>query len=184
MELKTWALIFSFVAMLLIAGSYFAKTKGGFLVLQGSGIVFLMASYFCNRQYFPVVGLTIGLARCFIFYLYERKGKETPILWCYLLCVLSFAAYGVINLWILQDFHPADILYLIGLVLYMFIFRIRNIKTVRYAALVPAAISIAYNVWTVAPIFAVISYCFEMLANIIAILKYHVFGKPNEGQTR
>ena len=175
-DIKTWALIFSFIAMLLIAASYFLGTKDGFLVLQGSGIVFLMSSYLCNGQYFAMIGLGIGLARCVVFYLYERRDKEAPIVWCYALCALSFAAYFVVNLWILQQFHPADILYLIGLVLYMFVFRIRNIKTVRFVILLPTALSIAYNVWAASPIFTVISYCFEMLANIIAILKYHVFG--------
>ncbi len=174
---KEWALIFSFIAMTLIASSYFFKSKGLFLIMQGSGIAFLMCSYLCNGQYFAMIGLAIGLARCVIFYLYERQDKEAPIAWCYLLCALAFAAYSVVNLWILQTFHPADIIYLVGLVLYMFIFRIRNIKVVRYAILVPTALSIVYNVWAASPIFAVISYCFEMLANIVAILRYHVFGK-------
>ena len=177
MDIKTWALIFSFIAMLLIAVSYFVKTKGGFLVFQGSGIVFLILSYLCNGQYFAMIGLGIGLARCVIFYLYERQEKEAPIAWCYALCALSVAVYGVVNLWILQTFHPADVVYLIGLVLYMFIFRIRNIKTVRFLILIPTALSIAYNVWAASPIFAVISYCFEMLANVVAVLRYHVFGK-------
>ena len=176
-DIKTWALIFSFIAMVLIAASYFVKTKGEFLVLQGSGIVFLMSSYLCNGQYFAMVGLGIGLVRCIIFYLYERQEKEAPIVWCYVLCALSFAAYGVINFGISNTAQPADILYLIGLVLYMFIFRIRNIKTVRFLILIPTALSIAYNVWAASPIFAVISYCFEMLANVVAILRYDVFGK-------
>ncbi len=176
-DIKTWALIFSFIAMVLIAASYFVKTKGEFLVLQGSGIVFLMSSYLCNGQYFAMIGLGVGLARCIIFYMYEREEKEAPIIWCYILCALSFAAYGVVNLWILKSFHPADIIYLVGLVLYMFIFRIRNIKVVRYAILVPTALSIVYNVWAASPIFAVISYCFEMTANIVSILRYEVFGK-------
>ena len=177
MTAKEWALIFSFIAMVLIAASYFLKSKAVFLLMQGLGIVFLMASYFCNQQYFPVIGLAIGLMRCFIYYYYERKDKQAPMIWCYVICALSVAAYAVINLWILKNFHVADILYLMGLVMYVFIFRIRNIKTVRYLVLIPTATSIVYNLWTAAPIFAVVSYCFELLANIVAILKYHVFGK-------
>ena len=123
-------------------------------MFQGSGIVFLILSYLCNGQYFAMIGLGIGLARCVIFYLYERQEKEAPIAWCYALCALSVAVYGVVNLWILQTFHPADVVYLIGLVLYMFIFRIRNIKTVRFLILIPTALSIAYNVWAASPIFA------------------------------
>jgi len=171
------ALFFSFLAMMLIAASYFVKNKSGFLLFQSSGIFCLMLSYLCNAQYFAMIGLGIGLFRSIVFYLYERQGKEASVVWCYVLCAVSFAAYGIVNLGVLNSFHPADIVYLIGLVFYMFIFRIRSIKTVRFTILIPTALSIVYNVWAASPIFAVISYCFEMTANIASILKYHVFGK-------
>lgn len=177
MELRDWALLFSFVAMLLIAASYFVKNKSGFLLFQSSGIFCLMFSYLCNGQFFAMIGLGIGLVRSLVFYAYERRGKEASILWCYGLCAASFAAYGVVNLWVLKSFHPADIVYLVGLVMYMFIFRIRNIKTVRFTILAPTVLSIVYNVWAGSAIFAIISYCFEMTANVLSIFKYHVFNK-------
>ncbi len=182
MKPEDWALVFSFVGMLFIASSYFVKNKDGFLIFQGIGIVFLMFSYLFDGKYFAMIGLGIGLIRCIVFYLYEQAGKEAPIVWCFGLCLASFALYGIVNLAILASFHPADIVYLIGLVLYMFIFRIRNIKIVRYTILLPTALSIIYNVWAAAPIFAVVSYSFEMLANIGSILKYHVFGKDDSKQ--
>ena len=37
MTWEEWALLFSFVAMLLIAASYFVKNKSGFLLFQSSG---------------------------------------------------------------------------------------------------------------------------------------------------
>ncbi len=175
MTAKEWALVFSFMAMLLIASAYFFKSKEMFLMMQGLGICGLMASYLLNGQYFAMIGLGIGLIRCIVFYLYERSGRAAPILWCYGLCAVSFAAYGIVNLWILKTFHPADIVYLIALVMYVFIFRIRNIKTVRFTILVPTALSIVYNVWAESPIFAVISYSFELVAGVVSILKYHVF---------
>lgn len=183
MTWEEWALLFSFLAMLLIAASYFVKHKSGFLLFQSSGIFCLMLSYLCNAQYFAMIGLGIGLFRSIVFYLYERQGKEASIVWCYVLCAISFAAYGIVNLGVLKSFHPADIVYLIGLVFYMFIFRIRSIKTVRFTILIPTALSIVYNVWAASPIFAVISYCFEMSANILSILKYHVFGKEKTPAT-
>ncbi len=177
---KEWALIFSFIAMMLIASSYFFKKKEMFLMMQGLGICGLMASYLLNGQYFAMIGLGIGLVRCIVFYLYERSGREAPILWCYGLVAASFTAYGIVNLWILQNFHPADVVYLIALVMYVFIFRIRNIKTVRLTILVPTALSIVYNVWAESPIFAVISYSFELAAGLVSILKYHVLGAENK----
>ena len=179
MKPQDWALVFSFLGMVLIAASYFVTKKKFFLLLQGSGIVFLMISYCFDAKYFAMIGMGIGLIRCIVFYLYEQKGKTAPIVWCFVLCFVSFASYVVVNLVILSAFHPADIVYLIGLVFYMFIFRIRNIKIVRYTILIPTVLSIVYNVWAASPIFAVISYCFELLANVVSILKYHVLGKEN-----
>jgi Flp pilus assembly protein TadB len=177
MDRQDWALLFSFVAMLLIAVSYFVKNKSGFLLFQSSGIFCLMISYFFNAQYFAMIGLGIGLFRSLLFYAYERKGKEASVWWCFGLCLLSFVVYGIVNLGILKSFHPADVVYLIGLVLYMFVFRIRSLKLVRFTILLPTALSIVYNVWAASPVFAVVSYCFEMTANILSIFKYHVFGK-------
>ena len=43
---ETWALIVSFIAMVLIAASYFVKNKNAYLVFQASGIV---GSVFIDR---------------------------------------------------------------------------------------------------------------------------------------
>ncbi len=182
MSEKEWALICSFIAMLLIASSYFFKSKGMFLLMQGLGIVGLMASYLLNGQYFAMIGLGVGLVRCIVFFLYEKKGRETPLLWCILFSVLSVGAYLVVNLWILQTANPEDIIYLICLILYVFIFRVRSIKFVRYASLAPTTLSMVYNVLARSPIFAVISYSFELAAGLVSILKYHVFGKEQESK--
>ena len=61
-------IIFSFIAMALIASAYFFKSKEMFLVMQGSGIFALMGSYLFNGQYFAMIGLGVGLLRCIIFF--------------------------------------------------------------------------------------------------------------------
>ena len=50
MDRQDWALLFSFVAMLLIAVSYFVKNKSGFLLFQSLGIFCLMISYFSTHS--------------------------------------------------------------------------------------------------------------------------------------
>lgn len=176
MSLEQWALLFSFIAMALIAASYFVK-KGGFLLLQGTGIVFLMASYLCDGKLFAMVGLSIGLIRCLVYYLYEQAGKQASIWWAIGFSAASLAAYCVVNLCILKNAHPADALYLLALFCYAFLFRIRSVKTVRFLSPIPTVLSIVYNAWSQAPLFALISYCFEMVANVSSILKNHVFKK-------
>jgi hypothetical protein len=179
MTAEQWSLVASFIAMVLIAGSYFVK-KDGFLILQSSGIVFLMISYCLEGLYFPMIGLTVGLARTLIFLGYEKKNLLAPIFWPFVFTGLSVTAYLIINVGILNEQKWYDAIYLIGLIMYAFVFRIRNIETLRYVITIPTALSIFYNVVSGAAIFATISYSFELCANIVAIIKEHIFGKEKE----
>ena len=76
--------------------------------------------------------------------------------------------------------RPLDVLCLLALVGYAFIFRIRNLKIVRFTMIVPTVLSILFNVFTHAALFATLTYSFELLANIVSIFKYHVFGKKKK----
>lgn len=177
---EQWSLVASFIAMTLIASSYFWKSKSGFLLFQSIGMVFLMLSYCFDGLYFPMIGLAVGLARALIYYAYEKKDKLAPIFWPYLLSALSIAAYFIVNIAILGTAQWCDLLYLIGLIGYAFIFRIRKVEALRYAVTIPTAISLLYTIVGGAALFAIISYAFELCANIISILKYHVFEKKEE----
>ena len=180
MTAEQWSLVVSFIAMALVAGSYFLKDKRGYLLFQSFGMIGLMASYCLDGLYFPMIGLTIGLARALIFFSYEQKDKTAPIFWPYVLAGLSVVAYLIVNVWILQTKNPYDIFYLTGLVLYTFAFRIRNLETFRYVVTIPTALCLLYNVLSSAAIFAVLSYGFELGANVVSILKNHVFTKKRE----
>ena len=180
MDNRIFALIASFFAMTFVVISYFVKKKEKYLLFQFLCIVFLIISYFFSAKYFAMVGLVIGLGRTFTFFVYERKGKMASVLWAFLFSGLSLASYLVINLWILGDAQPLDILFLVGLIGYAFIFRIRSLKAVRFLMLVPTLLSVLFNVLTYAPLFATLSYSFELGANILSILKYHVFNKEEK----
>jgi hypothetical protein len=83
-------------------------------------------------------------------------------------------AYVVINVIILQTANSTAIIYLMGLVLYAFVYWMRDLEKMRYLATIPTTLSILYNVVSKAPVFTVISYTFELLANIAAIYKYNL----------
>lgn len=174
MTREEWALVVSIVVMLVMCSSYFFKKKSLYLAMQGMGIAFLMVAYILLREYFAMIGLVIGLARSMVYLLYEWKDKETSIWWAVLFSALGVACYVVINLWVLRSAKPYDLIYLVGLIAYAFIFRIRNLKLVRYLVLIPTALSIAYNALISAGIFVVISYSFELGANLVAIVKFRL----------
>jgi hypothetical protein len=172
--MENWALFVSFIAMVLIAASYFMKGKSGFFLYQVLGMIFLMTSYLLTQDYFPMIGLGIGMGRSVTYFVFEKKEKNPSIFWPILFSSLSVMAYLIINVIILQTAKSTAIIYLMGLVLYAFIYWIRDLQKMRYLATIPTALSILYNVVSKAPVFTVISYTFELCANIAAIYKYNV----------
>ena len=64
--------------------------------------------------------------------------------------------------------------------MYAFIFRVRNLKFVRFAMIVPTVLSILFNILTSAAIFATMSYVIELVATVVAIFKFHVFNKEEK----
>ena len=178
MTREQWAFAVSIVVMLVMCSSYFFKKKSLYLAVQGVGITLLMVAYILWKEYFAMVGLVIGLIRMLVYLWYERKDKHAPIWWAIALSAAGVASYLIINLWILKNAKPVDIIYLVGLVAYAFIFRIRSLNLVRYLVLIPTALSILYNALLGAgTIMVVLSYAFEMCANLVSIAKYHLYDK-------
>jgi hypothetical protein len=178
MTREQWAFAVSILVMLVMCSSYFFKKKSLYLIVQSAGITLLMAAYILWKEYFAMAGLVIGLARMLVYLWYERKDKHAPIWWAVLFSLLGVACYLIINLWILKNAKPVDIIYLVGLVAYAFIFRIRSLNLVRYLVLIPTALSIVYNALLgVGTVMVVVSYSFEMCANLVSIAKYHLYDK-------
>lgn len=180
MENKILALIAGFFAMAFVVTSYFVKKKQFYLLFQALCILFLIISYFFNVQFFAMIGLAVGLFRSLTFYAFEKKGKNAPIYWSFIFSLLTLASYFIVNFGILKTAQPFDILCLIALCLYAFIFRIRNLKIVRFTMLFPTFLEILFNVFTGAAIFVTLSYIFELCANIVSIFKFHVFNKKED----
>ncbi|MBQ8295012.1 MAG: YgjV family protein [Clostridia bacterium] len=183
MENEVLALIASFLAMVMVVISYFVKIKKLYLFFQLMCVIFLIVSYFFSVEFFAMVGLSIGFCRTLTFYCYESKGKEAPMACSFIFSAATIASYFIVNYGILKTANPVDILCLLPLVMYAFIFRIRNLKLVRFMMPVPTTIAILYNVVSHAPVFAALSYAFELAANILSILKYHVFHQEKKSET-
>ena len=133
----------------------------------------LIFSYFFSLKFVAMIGLIIGLFRTITFFLYEKNDKSAPLYWPFIFSILSIGAYFLgIELQNSQGQY-ADILCVVALCMYAFIFRIRDFKIVKFTVLVPTILSIIYNILVQAPFFNTLSYSFELGANILAIILYY-----------
>ncbi|MBR7111095.1 MAG: YgjV family protein [Clostridia bacterium] len=176
MENQVLSLIAGFLALVFVIFAYFTSKKN-FLVFQALCIIFLIISYFFNLQFFAVVGMTISLIRSLTFYFFEKKNINASIIWSFIFATLTTISYVVVNFIILGSAQPLDLLCLSALIMYAFIFRIRNLKIVRFTMLAPTILSILFNILTGAAIFATMSYGFELGANLVSIVKYDILKK-------
>lgn len=171
---KSAAFIVSFIAMVFVASSYFFQKKSLYLFCQAVGIVGITLSYFFTKEFFAMIGLGVGLVRTLIFYAYEKREKTAPVWTAALFALLSLAGYFIVNAGVLKSAKPEDLLCLAALALYAFVFRIRDMKTVRVLALIPIALSVIYNLLANSTVFIVISYLFEFGASLTAIIKFYL----------
>ncbi|MBQ7339676.1 MAG: YgjV family protein [Clostridia bacterium] len=172
MDIKIVADIASFIAMVLIATSYFVKNKRNYLFFQLVGIVFLILSFFFSVMFVAMIGLSIGLLRTITFFIYEKKGKKAPLIWSFVFSALTIGGYFIAQA-IKDTATPYDVMNIIALCMYAFIFRIRDIRVVKFTMLVPTVLSILYNLLSSAPIFNALSYTIELIANIVSIITYY-----------
>lgn len=176
MENKVLALIASFIAMSFVITAYFVKNKKLYLLFEALCLTFLIVSYFFTVQFFAMIGMFVALIRALTFYAYEKKDRTAPLCWSFVFAISAVASYLVVNLWILKDAKLLDLLCVVGLIAYAFIFRIRNLKIVRYAMIFPTVLSILFNALTHAALFSTLTYVFELSANLASIVKYNILG--------
>ena len=174
------AFVVSFISMVLVATGYFCPKKSLYLFCQIMALVGIMLSYFFTKEFFAMIGILIGIVRSLTFYGYEKKDKEAPLSLSVLFSALSVLAYFIVNIGILKDGKPMDLLILGALTIYAFMFRIRNMATVRFVAIVPAGLSIAYNLLANSTLFIVLTYVFELCASVLSIVKFYILPKYKE----
>lgn len=163
--------IFGGLTLFMMVISYFFKSKSSYLLCQTIGLACMFFSYLFGAEYFAMIALTVSLSRTLTFFIYEKKNKRAPLALAFLFAGLTVAAYVVVNLVILKTAKPIDLLYLSAQVMYAFIFRIRSIKLVRYTIIAPHVLAILYNLLLPGMLFVALSYGFELLADLYAIVK-------------
>lgn len=167
---ETVSTIIGFVAMIFAMSSYFVKKKSIFLVAQAGAILSLAFSCLFILQYYAMVSYAIGLIRVGVFYLFEKSDKSVPRWLIALFVGLYLAFYFIVNVGILHQFNKLDIMLVIANVFFTVAFSIRNLTLLRYVFLVPLALCVVYFVLLPGgSAFVIISYSFELLANIVAI---------------
>ena len=168
------ALIVSFIAMALVFIGYFLKNKSLFLTFQTGAVFFLLLSYFFTGEYFAMIGMGISLVRLIIYFYYEKKMQVAPLSVLLGVCIVSICSYFIVNLWILKDAKPLDILCLFSLIMFSVAFRIRDLTLMRRVAVIPIACALVYNIFANSTPFIIISYSLELTSNVAAIIKFEV----------
>lgn len=165
------AKIFGFLAMSFVIVSYFLKSKSGYLTFQLLNVLSLALSYLFCENFFAMIGISSSLIRTFVYFIYEKKGKEAPLVLGFVFSSMAIVAWVIVNVVILSSAQWVDGVFIVACICYAFIVRIRNLRVVRYAMLFPLALSVLYNALVWSTVFAVCSYSFELVADIVSIIK-------------
>ena len=169
----TLSVILSFIGLAVVVVAYFINNKSVYLFLQASCMLLMVLSYLFINEYFAMISLAVALSRTVTYFVYEKHNKRAPIWLAFLFSGMTISVYFIVNIGVLGTAKPIDIICLATQCLYTFIFRIRNLRIVRYTVCAPTVLGVIYNLAISAPIFSVLIYAFEFGANIVAILKFH-----------
>ena len=180
----TLSLIAGLIAMCFVITSYFVPRKKDYLLLQATALFLLSWSYLFLEEYFATVAYIVSLIRVIVYYLFEKNGKGTPIYIKLFFALLVIVMYVVVNIVILKTVNGIDIICVVSNLLYTFIFGIRNLRLMRYVILIPTFLALLYNVLIMATVFVIVSYSFELLANVVSIIKFDIIDKRKDKQNR
>ena len=129
-----------YIALLLVAISYFCKNKNHFLIYQTiADICYAMAYLFINVWVAGIITI-VSSFRCIVFYICEKKDIKhiritLPIfILCYIvITAVCWQGYG-------------DILPLITGTIYTIIYVIKNTQAIRYLSIIPSVALCIYNI--------------------------------------
>ncbi len=166
------AQICSFIAMVCAISSYFVRNKKLFLTVQSLAIILLALMNFFNVIFLPVITYLIAIIRMIVYYSYEKSNNPVPFLIKSLFAWSNVVAYFVLNAISGTLFNPVDLLVMTASVLYAYGFGIRNLQRLRLFFLPPTVLSIIYFALIPNSIFALVSYTFELCANVTSSIMY------------
>lgn len=99
--MKIVAQILGLLAIISYAISPHAKTKRRVLVFHLISSILYALQYFLLNAFSAVITNTVGAAKCYIFYLYEKKEKEIPksLFWIFMLIILALGIFTYNNIY-------------------------------------------------------------------------------------
>lgn len=129
-----------------------------------------------------MVGLIVGLARTLVYFFYANNDKPAPVFCAVTFCTLTVSVYLIVNIAILNDAKPVDLVNLAALCFYACVYLTQDLKKLRWLLFIPLILCVVYNLLISATAFVIISYCFEIFANILAILKSRFLHNSSQKQ--
>lgn len=162
--------ILGFISTLCLVLSFFQKERTRFFIMQTTGNVFLVLSYFALGRFVASIGCIVATIRTTIFAGFAKKEKAVP--WYVVLAIIVvnvFACSFTITHWL-------DVLFVLGLIIYTLGSTIKNIRTMRIVLIFP---TILYTVYAL--VFknyaTLVSTIFELSALIASIISDYVITK-------
>ena len=172
MYLPILAQISSFVAMACAIASYFVKKKKLFLVAQSLAIILFALSSFFSVVLLPIFTFSIAFIRMIVYYAFEKKDKPVSFWIKTFFAILNVVAYFVLNAISGTLFNPIEIILLVASVIYTYCFGIRNLQLLRLFFIVPTVLCIIYYALVPISLFFLVSYSFELCANLVSFVLY------------
>ena len=154
-----------YIALILIAISYFCKNKKYFLIYQTiADICYAIAYLFINVWVAGIITI-LSSFRCIVFYVCEKKDINHKnislpifILGYIIITAIFWQGYG-------------DILPLITATIYTVVYAIKNTQTIRYLSIVPSVALCIYNLCFRLYSSALLDL-FEIVVLIVSIIYY------------
>lgn len=172
MNIPLLSYVCSFLAMASAIGSYFVKKKQKFIIAQSLALIMFSFAGFFIENFLPVITYMIAFIRMVIYYVYEKADKSSPFILKTIIAVLNVVAYFVINSISGTLFNAVDILLVVGSVMYTYGSGIRNLQKLRLFFIIPSVLTIVYYALIPNSIFSLISYVFELCANLLSFIIY------------
>ncbi len=161
------AQVIGLLAIISYAISPHAKTKKRVLVFHLISSILYALQYFLLNAFSAMITNTVGAVKCYVFYLYEKKGKEIPksLFWIFMLIILALGILTYNNIY--------SLIPILTSILSLYAVWQNNLKVFRAIVIISSISWIAYNI-IVGAYIGVIGNVFQLSSAIIAIIRFDI----------
>lgn len=161
------AQVIGLLAIISYAISPHAKTKKRVLVFHLISSILYALQYFLLNAFSAMITNTVGAVKCYVFYLYEKKGKEIPksLFWIFMLVILALGILTYNNIY--------SLIPILVSILSLYAVWQNNLKVFRAIVIISSISWIAYNI-IVGAYVGVIGNVFQLSSAIIAIIRFDI----------